>query len=485
MSRTRAFAAPLALLAAAVLTISQLPAKEPAAEAKQPTASKQADDVAQPAPQRPRKIKPKPLSEQTRKGLEYLAGQQHASGGWGQGGGWRQANSGRIEGEEVADPPDMGNTCVAALALIRSGSTPSKGRYADHLAKAFDYICTQIEEADDDSPYVTYVRDTQLQTKIGQYVDTFLAALVLTEMKGTLADKKSERRLTAALKKTIKKIEKNQQQDGNFAGNQGWASVLSLGLCSKALNRAAQFGVEVSQDALARDFAGNTAGLDVARGEFAGAGGMAGGSSVSSVSDPVPASVAGDASPVELSRIVTTAPVAATAAPSDAGVQLYNFSAKAGGLQEASNTNAAMRNKARSVLADDRASSEQKDEATRELERLNEQAAQQRQAQGAAVDGLMARLDDEQFIAGFGNNGGEEFLSHMNISETLLAAGGEEFERWDRAISAAIGTAQNEDGSWSGHHCITGRTFCTASALLTLMADRAPVPLAGAIDHAR
>ena len=45
-------------------------------------------------------------------------------------------------------------------------------------------------------------------------------------------------------------------------------------------------------------------------------------------------------------------------------------------------------------------------------------------------------------------------------------------------IAAAGGYifAQNEDGSWSGHHCITGRTFCTAGALLTLMADRAPMP---------
>ena len=35
---------------------------------------------------------------------------------------------------------------------------------------------------------------------------------------------------------------------------------------------------------------------------------------------------------------------------------------------------------------------------------------------------------------------------------------------------------QNSDGSWSGHHCITGRTFCTSTALLVLMADRSPIP---------
>ena len=32
------------------------------------------------------------------------------------------------------------------------------------------------------------------------------------------------------------------------------------------------------------------------------------------------------------------------------------------------------------------------------------------------------------------------------------------------------------DGSWAGNHCITGRTFCTATALLVLMGDRAPRP---------
>ncbi len=44
-------------------------------------------------------------------------------------------------------------------------------------------------------------------------------------------------------------------------------------------------------------------------------------------------------------------------------------------------------------------------------------------------------------------------------------------------MAANLDRVQNEDGSWSGQHCITGRTFCTAAALLTLMADRAPVPV--------
>jgi hypothetical protein len=98
-------------------------------------------------------------------------------------------------------------------------------------------------------------------------------------------------------------------------------------------------------------------------------------------------------------------------------------------------------------------------------------------ADAEAIEGAMiARMEDAQFIAGFGNNGGEEFLSHLLIGESLALRGGDEWSRWDAAITKLVDGIQNDDGSWTGHHCITGRTFCTAAALLVLMADRTPVP---------
>jgi hypothetical protein len=47
-------------------------------------------------------------------------------------------------------------------------------------------------------------------------------------------------------------------------------------------------------------------------------------------------------------------------------------------------------------------------------------------------------------------------------------------------------TQDEDDRVWSakrgwqlgGHHCITGRTFCTSSALLTLLAEKSPAPVA-------
>jgi hypothetical protein len=386
-------------------------------------------------------VKPKPLSDVVNKGLTYLISQQHENGGWGQGGGWRSnKGGGRVEGANIEDPPDVASTCMATLVLLRAGHTPKGGPYAKNVTKAVEFICGHIEKSDAKSLFVTDIRDTQVQTKIGPYVDTFLASLVLAEMKGRMPDEKSEKRMIAALNKTIGKIEDNLKEDGTFAGNNGWASVLSQGLCSKGLNRARQAGVQVKDETLARSEKQATLGLDKKTGEFGAAAGFAG-------------------------------------APSDAGVSIYNGAAKNSSLQDAVNTNRLREKEARRILADVKANKEDKAIARKNLDHF----AEVESANQAAVGGLVKRLDDKQFIAGFGSNGGEEFLSYMNISETLLAKGGDEWQKWDKQVTENLNRIQNKDGSWAGDHCITGRTFCTASALLVLMADRAPVPVAAKI----
>jgi hypothetical protein len=419
-------------------------------------------------------ITPKPIGEQTKKALAYLAGQQQANGGWGQGGGWRSGEAGRVEGAEVNDPPDVANTAIAALALYRAGNSPREGQYATNVAKAIEFIAGKIESVESESPFVTDIKGTQLQSKIGQYVDTFLAALVLSELKGKMPDESSEQRLCAALDKTMSKIKRHQKEDGTFAGNAGWASVLSQALCSAALNRAAQNGVKVEKQLLERDSRLAAVGVDVAKKDFG------------AVAAAEPAVRAGGriAAAGEVVALAAGAPgpgVAGASAPSDAGISIYNFSAKARGLQDAVNTNLPAIRRAEEVLGDKDAPAEAKTEAKVTLDRAREL----KQTNEAAVAGIIKRLDDKQFIAGFGNNGGEEFLSYMNISETLVANGGKEWQGWDKSICDNIYRVQNEDGSWSGHHCITGRTFCTSAALLTILADRAPVPLAAKLQQGK
>lgn len=431
-------------------------------------------------------VEPKPLAEKTIKGLEYLISQQHENGGWGQGGGWRQGakGGGRVEGKEVADPPDLGNTCISALALIRAGNTPTEGLYAKQLARAVDFICKHVEASDKESLYVTDVRDTQLQSKIGRYVDTFLAGLVLSELKGKACDKPLEDRMAGALEKTIAKIERNQKQDGTFAENAGWASVLSQGLCSKALNRAFQNGVSVKQETLDRDLNVAVNGLAASAAKpaltLSGSATVAAGTVISGATLTAGAGGVAIGGPAPADpKVPVASPV--TAVPSDAGVQLYAFSANNATAAENVTSNVKLEEKAREVLEDSAASPAEKEQATKDLRRVADVA----KVQEAAREGILARLDDKQFIAGFGNNGGEEFLSYMNISETLLSKGGKEWEKWDREISANLHRVQNQDSSWSGHHCITGRTFCSATALLTLMADRAPTPLAQKIREGK
>jgi hypothetical protein len=467
----------------AIRAVVRCDAEPPATEAKEPA------DVATEKPAteaKPReKIEPKPLSDGVKKGLEYLVQQQHENGGWGQGGGWRLngEGQGRVEGAEVKDPPDVGNTCIAALALIRAGNTPAKGPHAKQLAKAIDFIETHVEQADTDSLFVTPIRDTQLQSKIGRYVDTFLTALVLSELKGQMPDEKSEKRLFAALNKTVGKIEKNQQADGTFAGNAGWASILSQGLASKALNRAFQNGVAVKAETLDKDFAQTVAALDSAK--IAPAASLAAGGVASSriVTGSSPADTATVTAPVaapttsvaRTAGLPTKGPVA-TSGPSDAGVQLYFSAGNTSRIQDIANSNGVRMQKAEATIADPKAAAPAKEAAKQELKQLREISAKN----GEALAGITGRLDDQSFLAGFGNNGGEEFLSYMNISETLFVQGGDKWKDWDRKICTTVEKVQNQDGSWSGHHCITGRTFCTSAALLTILADRAPLPVAAA-----
>jgi hypothetical protein len=267
----------------------------------------------------------------------------------------------------------------------------------------------------------------------------------MAELKGKMNEEKAEKRLLGCFDKTMGKIAKHQKADGNFADNQAWASTLSMAICSKGINRAAQMGFMVPQTVLAADQKANTSGLDTKTGAFAPA--------------AAPASGTGGFS---------------STAPSDAGVAIYGQAGKTSGLQEAVNTLKKEEEKNKKIAADPTAPKEDKQRATTELARLKEAET----AQTAAVDGLVRRLDDKAFIQGFGSNGGEEFLSYMNISETLVVRGGKDWKAWDTGICDQLARVQDKDGSWSGHHCITGKTFCTGTALLTMMADRAPIPVA-------
>ena len=191
--------------------------------------------------------------------------------------------------------------------------------------------------------------------------------------------------------------------------------------------RAAEFSA-----LLHKDQQQNLAGLDVAKGDFSAAGGAA--------------------------------------EPSSAGVSLYREAAKLGGLREKAKSNVARKAEAEKKIADASAPAAEKEQAGKDLK----QFAADDNASEVAQKAVAGKLGDTRYVAGFGNNGGEEFLSYLNLGESLRERGGKEWDAWKEKMQTTLCTAQNSDGSWAGNHCITGRTFCTSAALLTLLIERAP-----------
>jgi hypothetical protein len=406
-------------------------------------------------------VKPKELSAVVKKGLEYLIKNQQEDGGWNQGGGWRVGNTGggRVEGPKVDDPSDIGNTSLALLALLRAGNSPVEGQYKDAAAKGLTFVLARVEKADSDSLYITDVKGTQLQSKIGPYVDTFLTALILAELKGKAGPK--EKQLVAALEKTMTKIVKHQTSEGGFANNGGWAPILSVAIANKSIARAKQNGVVIDDRVLDRAFAQSQASANGTPGAMSGAAMGRTRSTLPPSSGSVGAGGAGIAGGFGGSP---------GGSFGDAGVSLYRIGQGAGNSQDVVNSLKLDGEKARQVLKDAKATQKEKDDAQKKLDELTKAEAENVKVQGQ----LTANLKNEGFTSGFGSNGGEEFLSFLNISETLVVKGGKEWEEWDAKMVKGLEKAQDKDGSWSGQHCITGKTFCTAGALLVLMADRTP-----------
>jgi len=330
-------------------------------------------------------VDPKPLGASVKKGLAWLVENQHSNGGWSQGEESGQMRSGQ---PEVKGVPNVADTCVAALALLREGSTPSKGAYAKHLAKAVEFVCAEIEASDKDSLFITGVRNTRVQSKLGTYIDTFLASMLLAEVKDRMPDVERQKRVEICLNKVMAKVEKNQKADGSF-DNQGWAPALAQSMASKGMNRAAQNAAPVSDAVRERAEMNSRKSYDKAAGKFSGTG--------------------------------------------TAGVELYGAVSVLSGMQDADNTNQAEKGKFEKQLKEAKTESEKK-QAQGKLDRI----AKNQEDLEHAREKVVQRLDDKAFVSGFGSSGGEEFLSYMNIGESLVVKGGDAWRKWDQSMTENI-----------------------------------------------
>jgi len=317
------------------------------------------------------------------KGAQWLASVQGRDGGWGQDGG---ETSYIRQGERLeSNGNDVANTAVAALALHRAGR-----QFQPNVDRALDFILRNVEHSPADGLTVTTVNGTQIQRKLGPYIDTFLTSMLLSEVDGTLQNAALNARVRKALEKTVAKIQRNQQSDGSWNIAGGWAPVLGTSMASRSLDSARKKGVAVESAVMAR-------------------------------AD---------------SYTVRAQAGAAGARPESAGVALY--------------------------------------QSAQALEQLS-RTEKDRERNAPQINAIKAQISDARFVDGFGSVGGEEFFSYLNISDGLRRSGGNEWTRWHYQTNDRIVKLQNADGTWAGHHCITGRVAVTSAAMLNLMVDRDPV----------
>ena len=334
-----------------------------------------------------------PASLATARGVKWLVAVQGQDGGWGQDGG--ETSYVRVGERLESNGNDVANTSVAALALLHAGNTMNSGEYQEPLRRAVRFLLRNVEQSPEQGLSVTNVTGTQIQRKLGPYIDTFLCSMLFAELDGAMENTQSNQRLRQALQKVVAKIEKNQQRDGSWNIAGGWAPILGTSMASQSLHVAEKKGVKVEKEVARR---------------------------------------------VENYTVAAAAPAAPgerrSVDAASAGVPLYK---DAQILEQLSRTEA------------DRAKNK---------------------AQIAAVS---QRVSDAGFVNGFGSMGGEEFFSYLNMSNSLRRSGGAEWEKWNGNMKQKLVTLQNQDGTWAGHHCITGRVAVTSAAILTILADRQPV----------
>jgi hypothetical protein len=321
---------------------------------------------------------------------------------------------------------DPATTSFVGLALLRAGHTPFQGDYQADVRRAVEYLVGIVETADQEGPRITHLQGTQPQTKLGPLVDTAVTAQYLARVLPTIPKNEAlYQRVDKALEKCLTKLARSQEKDGSWGRQGGWAPVLQSSLSCTALEIAATNGKEVDRQILER------------------------------------------ARQYQKSNVDATGRAATDAA---AGVELYAF---AGGGRG----NAADARQAREMVqqAKERglidASAPVSSESLQAAGVHTENAARLADA-FTQNEAQLRRLNDETLLAGFGNNGGEEFISYLLTSETLVITGGDKFQQWDKKMRKRLKKIQNDDGSWSGHHCITSPVFCTAAVVQCLTSGR-------------
>ena len=407
----------LGLLATTVLVTSVL-ATDRDAEKRQPVPGARVVDTALSKSA----AKPAPIPKFAQNGIDWLIEAQHPNGGWGAGSHAHQQN--RDPHTVKVDPATTAFVCTT---LLRAGSSPTDGQHKKAVRRGTEYLCQVIERYDKPGPKITDMTGTQIQAKLGSLVDTVMTSQYLARVLNRISDTDPLRkRVDKCLDECVAKLEAAQGQDGSWNVGGGWAPVLQSSIATSALEFADAAGKQIDADKLARA-------RDYQKGNYDRSSG----------------------------RIRATA---------GAGVALY-------ALSSSQRANAAEARAAEDLIqeAKDKGRLDKKAQVSAEnLSRIGVAApkAERLAEANASIVAQNRQIGDENILRGFGNNGGEEFLSYLQASESFVIMGGDEWQDWNAKMHKRLSKIQNQDGSWSGHHCITSPTFCTAAVVQCITTDR-------------
>jgi len=309
-----------------------------------------------------------------------------------------------------------------AMALLRTSTTLHSGLYSPQLKRALNYILAEVERADANSNTITDQQGTQIQIKLGQNIDVIMASQFLSNL---LSYDDLDAQLRARVKKDlnicISKIQHAQEANGSISGS-GWAGVLQSSFATNALESAQAQGATVDNDALnkARDFQ---------KGNY-------------------------DAKTGDVNTSM------------GAGVLLYSVT----GSARASAKEARKVEEEISKAKRDGRLSQNAPASAESLEKIgyDKDDAMKYSTAYNVYNSAKVQAQRDEVMDGFGSNGGEEFLSYLQTGESMIISKDNTWDNWYNSISGRMLKIQNDDGSWSGHHCITSPVFCTATSLLIL-----------------
>jgi hypothetical protein len=353
------------------------------------------------------------------KGELWLVEAQNTDGGWGAG-----SQSKQKERNPHAVSSDPATTAMSAMALYRCGYTMESGKNKETLEKAVLFLLSEIDK-NSNSEFITSIRGTQIQGKLGQHIDAILTLQFFNQLLPTLKNEAMKERVKNAIQVCVDKIEKSMDGSGKVGGS-GWAGVLQSSFANSSLEMAAKNdGIKVDQVKIqkARDYQ-------------------------KSNYNPANASAKTD---------------------DGAGIMLYAVSSSVRGSAEEAKDADRIFKKAKGE------GRIEKDAVLNEtnLKRIgvSDEKAKSYDVADKVYKSAKVTAMNEDVLAGFGNNGGEEFLSFLQTGESMIVNQDDEWKKWYDNIGGRMMQIQNSDGSWSGHHCITSPSFCTATCLMILSVE--------------